>query len=260
LSGKRVVIIIGGGSGIGRAAVLKFLSEGSIVCACDINKDRLDQLKKYVNENGDISNGNLHTYELNVTKVNECENVINAVLKDHSQIDVLTNCAGISIIDSVENMGDKEWDSMVDVNLKGTFFMCRFAIPSLEKTKGAIINMSSCSGILGGTHEVIYSATKGGIITLTKALAVELASRNIRVNTIAPGDVETNMFVKNAELTGQDMEGFKKELLAEYPGGTNARLGQPEEIAEIIYFLSSPKVGIISGAVVSADGGFAAGY
>lgn len=254
---KKVVLITGGGSGIGKATALKFLENGATVFISDISNDNLEAtVKQYENYKE-----SLHTIQADVSKVMDCKKMIDAVIKKEGKLDVLVNSAGISIIGIIEEMTEAQWDQLIDINLKGTFFTSKYAIPKLEKTKGSIINMSSCSGILGGTHEVMYSASKGGIAVLTKALAIELASKKIRVNAVCPGDVETSMLEKNVqECANNDRDAFCKELLSAYPAGKNARFAQPEEIAEIIYFLASPKVGIITGALISADGGFAAGY
>ena len=255
---NKVVVITGGGSGIGKATAQKFLENGAIVYICDISEENL----KKAAEELELSKGRLECKVLDVTDFDMCGSVLAEIAQAEGRIDSLINSAGVSIIAPVEEMDEKEWDFMIDINLKGTFSMCRHAIPYLEETKGSIVNVSSCSGILGGTDEIIYSASKGGIILLTKALAVELACKNIKVNTVAPGDVDTEMFNKNAEAcSGGDREAFMKELLEAYPAGAEAgRLARPQEVADTIYFLALPSIGIMTGAVVSLDGGFAAGY
>jgi NAD(P)-dependent dehydrogenase (short-subunit alcohol dehydrogenase family) len=253
----RVVLITGGGSGIGRAAALKFLENGDVVYISDISRRNLDTVKSEYAGFGD----RLRCIQTDVSVVADCEDMVRKVVEGSRRLDVLVNSAGISIIGPIEQMGETEWNRVIDINLKGTFFACRFAIPELEKTEGVIVNLSSVSGLLGGTHEIIYSASKGGTAVLTKALALELAPKKVRVNAVCPGDVATEMLEKNVEeCAGGDREGFYKELLSAYPAGENARFARPEEIAEIICFLASPSVGIINGALISADGGFAAGY
>lgn len=253
----KIVAITGGGSGIGRATAEKFLKNNATVYLLDISEENLKNTARDIEKKG----GKLCTMQLDVTDFDRCGKVLKEIYHKEGKLDVLINSAGVSIIAPVEEMTEKDWHLMIDVNLKGTFSMCRHAIPYLEETKGAIVNLSSCSGIMGGSHEVIYSASKGGIILLTKALAVELACKGIKVNTVAPGDTDTNMFEEAVRLQGDgDRAAFTEELLSAYPAGAAGRLARPEEIADTIYFLASPEIGIMTGAVVSVDGGFAAGY
>lgn len=254
---NKVVLITGGGSGIGKAAALKFLENGATVFISDIS---ITNLETTVQEFGSYED-KIHAIGADVSKVVDCEKMVEEIISKVGRLDVLVNSAGVSIIGPIEEMTEDQWNTLIDINLKGTFFTSKYAIPELEKTEGCIVNMSSCSGILGGTYEVMYSASKGGIAVLTKALAIELAPKKVRVNAVCPGDVETNMLKKNVqEFANNYKEAFCKELLSAYPAGENARFARPEEIAEIIYFLASPKVGIMTGALISADGGFTAGY
>jgi NAD(P)-dependent dehydrogenase (short-subunit alcohol dehydrogenase family) len=157
-------------------------------------------------------------------------------------------------------MTEGDWDRVVDVNLKGTFFMCRHAIPALEASGGCIVNISSDAGLWGNKEAAIYCASKGGVTVLTKALAVELAPRGVRVNAVCPGDVDSPMIRYQAETFGGGDPGrYLADLLAAYPQRP-ARFIRPDEVAELVAFLCSERATPITGAAISIDFGLTAGY
>jgi NAD(P)-dependent dehydrogenase (short-subunit alcohol dehydrogenase family) len=157
-------------------------------------------------------------------------------------------------------MTEADWDRVVDVNLKGTFAMCRHAIPALEATGGCIVNVSSDAGLWGNKGAAIYCASKGGVTVLSKALAVELAGRGIRVNAVCPGDVDSPMIrYQAATFGGGDPERYLAELLTAYPQ-KEPRFIRPDEVAELIAFLCSERAAPITGAAISIDFGLTAGY
>ena len=158
-------------------------------------------------------------------------------------------------------MTEADWDRVVDVNLKGTFFACSRAIPELKKTEGCIINLSSDAGVVGTPETAIYTASKGGVSLMTKALAIELAPHLVRVNAVCPADIMTPMLQYQADTYGEgDPEGYFKRLLGSYFQGDKARFITPEEVAELIFFLASAPATPITGANISIDFGSSAGY
>ena len=158
-------------------------------------------------------------------------------------------------------MTEEQWDRTVDVNLKGTFFCCRFAIPELKKTQGRIINLSSDAGVVGTPETAIYSASKGGVSLLTKALALELAPDLVGVNAVCPADVMTPMLEGQArDFGGGDEKGYLERLLTGYAQREKARFITPQEVAELIFYLASPLAAPITGALISIDFGTSAGY
>jgi NAD(P)-dependent dehydrogenase (short-subunit alcohol dehydrogenase family) len=170
------------------------------------------------------------------------------------------NCAGVWIEGPTDTMTEADWDRVVDVNLKGTFGMCRHAIPALEATGGCIVNVSSDAGLWGNKGAAIYCASKGGVTVLTKALAVELAERGIRVNAVCPGDVDSPMIRYQAEaFGGGDPEAYRARLLAAYPQRP-PRFIRPDEVADLIAYLCSERAAPITGAAISIDFGLTAGY
>jgi NAD(P)-dependent dehydrogenase (short-subunit alcohol dehydrogenase family) len=176
------------------------------------------------------------------------------------RLDVLVNCAGVWVEGPTDTMTEADWDRVVDVNLKGTFLMCRHAIPALETTRGCIVNVSSDAGLWGNKGAAIYSASKGGVTVLSKALAVELAERGIRVNAVCPGDVDSPMIHYQAETFGDgDPDGYLARLLEAYPQRP-PRFIRPDEVAELIAYLCSDRAAPITGAAISIDFGLTAGY
>jgi NAD(P)-dependent dehydrogenase (short-subunit alcohol dehydrogenase family) len=186
--------------------------------------------------------------------------MVDAVIEGAGRLDVLVNSAGVWVEGSSDSMTEEEWDRTIDVNLKGTFFCCRYAIPALERTQGCIVNISSDAGVHGTAGNAIYDASKAGVNNLTRSLALELAPRGIRVNAICPADVDTPMLAGQASVYGgDDPQGYLAALLASRPQGRRARFIRPEEIAELVVFLASGKVDPITGACISIDFGMTAG-
>jgi len=255
---NKTIIITGGGSGIGRSAAEKFLKKGATVYINGRTEAKLKETCKAlrsISEKIDFITGD-------VSNVSACEGIVKRVVSKENRIDVLINSAGIWFEGPSDAVTEDLWDRCIDINLKGTFFMCRYAIPYLEKTKGCIINVSSDSGLVGNKEGAVYCASKGGITLLTKSLAVELAERKIRVNAVCPGDVMTPMLEKALIEYGQgDAKTYYRQILKEYPQkAAHARFTTPEEVAEAIYFLSKPEVEAITGACLSIDFGLTAGY
>lgn len=252
----KVVIITGGSGGMGKACAKRFLKDGSIVWIADINEENLA-----ITVEGLKALGEIHSLTTDVTKVTDIENLINTVVKESGKLDVVVNSAGVWVEGNSDEMTEAMWDRTVDVNLKGTFFVCSRAIPELEKTKGCIVNISSDAGVVGNPGNCIYNASKGGITLMTKSLGLELAPRQIRVNAVAPSDVMSPMLEYQANTYGEgDPKGYLDTLLAKYPQKAHARFIRVEEIAECVYFLANPAVSPITGTTLSIDFGVTAGY
>jgi NAD(P)-dependent dehydrogenase (short-subunit alcohol dehydrogenase family) len=251
--GGRVVLITGGAGGIGRAAAARFRELGDTVVLTDIDPDGLARVAE--------SLGAPHTIAADVTVVAECERAVEETVSRHGRLDVLVNCAGVWVEGPTSEMTERQFDRTMDVNLKGTFFMCRYAIPHLERTEGCIVNLSSDVGLIGSPGATIYSASKGGVSLLTRSLGLELATRGVRVNAVCPNDVETPMLEGQArDFGGGDADGYFGRLLAAYPQRDQARFIRPEEVASLIAYLASPLAAPITGALVSIDFGTSAGY
>jgi 3-oxoacyl-[acyl-carrier protein] reductase len=241
LKGK-VTIITGGARGIGREIALLFAKEGSDIALFDINQQQLTQTERDIQAGGRSALGLV----VDVTNYSQVEDAANKTLDKFKKIDILINNAGITRDALLIRMSESDWDNVLDINLKGTFNCCKAVCKIMMKANsGRIVNISSIIGLMGNAGQVNYSASKAGIIGLTKSLAKELASRNINVNAIAPGFIETDMTAKLAP----DM---REKLLKLIPA---SKLAQPIEVAKTALFLSSELSDYITGQVIQVDGG-----
>ena len=255
---NRVVLVTGAAGGIGKAVARRFLSEGAQVFAADLRADRLEAA---VAELAGSPGAAIYPIEADVTVVADCARMVAVAAAGGGRLDALVNCAGLWVEGPTETMSEDDWDRVVSVNLKGTFFCCRFAIPELRKTQGCIVNVSSEAGVVGTPETAIYTASKGGVNLLTKSLALELAGDLVRVNAVCPGDVATPMLQYQADTYGGgDPEGYLRRLLGSYAQGERARFIRPDEIAELVYYLAGEKAAPITGALLSIDFGTSAGY
>ncbi|HST38723.1 MAG TPA: SDR family oxidoreductase, partial [Conexibacter sp.] len=190
-----------------------------------------------------------------------CDEIVATALAATGRLDCLVSAAGVWTEGPAEETREEEWERVLDVNLKGLFFLAAAAIPHLARGGGgSIVNLSSDAGIQGNDGAAVYCASKGGVSNLTRALALELAPRGIRVNAVCPGDVETPMLAHQAETYGGgDPDGYRRALLDAYPQRGAARFTRPEEVAELIWYLAQPAAAPITGANMSIDFGLSAG-
>jgi NAD(P)-dependent dehydrogenase (short-subunit alcohol dehydrogenase family) len=250
--GHRVVLVTGAAGGIGRAAAARFRDRGDTVALSDVDADGLAKVA------ADL--GIADTVVADVTVVADCERAVAETVRRHGRLDALVNCAGVWVEGPTAETTEAEYDRTMAVNLKGTYFMCRYAIPHLERTEGCIVNLSSDAGMLGSAGAAVYSASKGGVSNLTRSLAVELAPKLVRANAVCPNDVETPMLAGQARVYGgDDPQGYLAGLLAGYPQGERARFIKPEEVAALIAYLASDEAAPITGACIAIDFGSTAG-
>ena len=208
------------------------------------SEERAKEVKQTIEENG----GKASIYKCNVSDFEACEAMIKDIVKEHGRLDILINNAGITKDGLIMKMKEEDFDSVLNVNLKGTFNTIRHSARQMLRQKsGKIINISSVSGILGNPGQMNYCASKAGVIGMTKSMARELASRGIRVNAVAPGFIET-------EMLDQMTDAAKEAGKAQIPFG---RYGKTEEIANTVAFLASEKASYITGQVICVDGGMA---
>ncbi|MGH2843682.1 MAG: SDR family NAD(P)-dependent oxidoreductase, partial [Solirubrobacteraceae bacterium] len=172
----------------------------------------------------------------------------------------VVNAAGVWTEGASENTTEVEWDTVLGVNLKGLFFVCAAAIPHLAQSSGSIVNLSSDAGIQGNNGAAVYCASKGGVTNLTRALALELAPRGVRVNAVCPADVDTPMLATQASRFGNgDPDGYLRALLEHYPQRNGARFVRADEVAELVWYLTQPVAAAITGTNLSIDFGLSAG-
>lgn len=238
----KVSVITGGARGIGREIALLFAKEGSDIVLFDVNQEQLDKTTKDIESLGRSALGLV----VDVTKLDQVDAAMNKTLDKFKKIDILINNAGITRDALLIRMSEADFDAVININLKGCFNCCKAVCKIMMKQRsGRIVNMASIIGVMGNAGQVNYSASKAGMIGVTKSLAKELASRNINVNAIAPGFIETDMTAKLAPE-------IREQLLKMIPAG---RLAQPVEVAKAALFLSSELSDYITGQVVQVDGG-----
>jgi meso-butanediol dehydrogenase/(S,S)-butanediol dehydrogenase/diacetyl reductase len=245
---NRIVLITGGNRGIGLATARLFVAEDAqvVLFARDVKA-------------GAAAVGSLpgaHFIHGDVTRAANCERGVAETLRLCGGLDILVNCAGIIHRNrTVEQTSEAEWDATFDVNVKGTFLMCKNALPALRKHRGCIVNVSSYVGLVGFAGAAAYAASKAAIVNLTRSMALDHAREGIRVNAVCPGSVETDMIHAAWEQFGN--VGEARRLWAEkHPLG---RIATPEEVARAILFLASNEASFITGAALPVDGGITAG-
>jgi NAD(P)-dependent dehydrogenase (short-subunit alcohol dehydrogenase family) len=241
----KVVLITGAASGMGLAFARRFAAAGAGLALADIDAERLAAAAA---ELGDKACAIL----ADVAQAADCARMVAETAQRHGRIDLLINSAGVWLEGPAAEVSEAAWDRCLDINLKGTFFACRHAIPELRKTGGAIVNIASDAGLMGSAGAAVYCASKGGVVLLTKALALELAPEGVRVNAICPCDVETPMLAGQAAVYGQgDPEGYLSRLRAIYPQGARARFARAEEVAELVFAVAALEP--VTGACLSID-------
>jgi NAD(P)-dependent dehydrogenase (short-subunit alcohol dehydrogenase family) len=250
LSGK-VALITGGGTGIGRAIALAFAREGASLALAG---RRLDKLKEVV---GEVKNqgGVAKTVECDVTRAKDAERAVMEAAKQFGKLNVLVNNAGTLSVSTVDNISEEEWDRVMTVNVKGPFLMSRAALKEFRKAGGgAIVNIGSVLGLVAMQNRAAYCASKGGVTLLTKAMALDHAHENVRVNCICPSIVETDL-VKGLFNDTEQGKALRKAREGTIPLG---RFGKPMDVAELAVFLASEESAWITGAAIPLDGGLTA--
>lgn len=241
----KVALVTGASRGIGKAIALSFSREGAfVIINYNGNKEKAEEVKNEILKSG----GKAETYHCNVAAAEEVKEMIYSIIKTYGKLDILVNNAGITKDGLIMKMSENDFDDVIDINLKGTFLCTKCAARQMMKQRsGRIINMSSVVGVMGNAGQVNYSASKAGIIGLTKSMAKEIGSRGVTVNAVAPGYIETDM-------TNELSDSVKEKILEGVP---LKRMGKPEDIAEACTFLASDKASYITGQVIGINGGMA---
>ncbi len=241
LDGK-VALITGSARGIGKAIAVKLAQEGADIVIVDVNLELAEETAKEIEGMGRKS----IAYKMDVTNLEEVEKTMEDVVNKMGKIDILVNNAGITKDNLMLRMKESDWDAVIAVNLKGVFNCSKAVLKYMMKQRsGKIINIASIIGLIGNPGQANYSASKAGVIALTKTMAKEIGSRNINVNAIAPGYIDT-------EMTRKLPENIRQEMLKLIPLG---RMGQPEDVANVAAFLASDDANYITGQVIVVDGG-----
>jgi NAD(P)-dependent dehydrogenase (short-subunit alcohol dehydrogenase family) len=239
-----VALITGAAGGIGGATLQRFVAGGWMVAAVDLAEV--------------ASNDAVLSIRANLAEVEQCRRAVADAVAWAGHLDVVVNAAGVWTEGPSAETTEAEWDRVVDLNLKGLYFVSSAAIPHLTSTRGCIVNMSSDAGVQGNAGAAVYCASKGGVTNLTRAMALELAPSGVRVNAVCPGDVDSPM-LRGQAAASPDPAKYLDKLLRGYPQGPSARFIDPAEIDELIWFLCQPSATAITGANISIDLGLSAG-
>ena len=245
---NKVALITGGTSGIGEAAAQLFAREGASVAITGRSEERGFAVTEKILGSG----GEALFIRTDVRSGEECQRAVNGTVNAFGRLDVLFNNAGVFVAHTALDCSEEEWDLQIDVNLKGTFLMSKAALPHMiQQGKGVIINNSSGWGIVGGDRAAAYCASKGGVVLLTKAMAVDHGRQGIRVNCICPGDVDTPMLPEDARVRGLKWDDY----LAGCANRPSGRIGTADEIAKAVLFLACDDSSFMTGAALVVDGG-----
>lgn len=250
---NRATLITGGTSGIGEATAQLFAEEGAKVAIIGRNAERGKAIADRIRS----SYGDAIFVQADVRRADECRNAVDRTTSEFGRLDVLFNNAGTYIANDTVGCSEEEWDDQVDTSLKGTFLMSKFALPHMiDQGAGSIINCASGWGLVGGAKAVAYCAAKGGMVVMTKAMAIDHGPQGIRVNAVCPGDTDTPMEHEDARAQGVAWDDYVRHAVT---GRPIERMATPDEIAQAVLFLASDDSSYVTGAALPVDGGGVAG-
>ena len=238
---NKIVVVTGATSGIGHAAALGFARQGATVAGIGRDSATLD----------DLSTKGIRSYRADLSVENETSEVVTALMHDLGGIDVLVNAAGIIATGSIEDTSLTDYDTMMGINVRSIFHLMQLCLPSIIERKGNIVNVSSVTGLRAFPGVLAYCVSKAALDQLTRCAALELASKGVRVNSVNPGVVRTNLHVRSG-MGSEAYDAFVEHGKTTHPIG---RIGKPEEVADLIMYLASNLAGWITGSTYSIDGG-----
>jgi len=242
-----VALITGASSGIGAATAIAFAEAGWDVMAAGRDEGRLEEV-------ADVSD-HIATWTGELVESEDCDELVADTIDEFGNIDCLVNCAGVIVRANAADTSDDDWRLTMGINLDAVFYLSRAALPYLLKTTGSIVNVASDWGLKGGERAAAYCASKGAVVQLTKAMAIDHARDGLRINAVCPGDIDTPMLVSEAAEEGIDLLEHLAQAAEDSPNG---RIGTPEEVAALILFLASDAATHITGTAIPIDGGASA--
>lgn len=245
---NKVTLVTGAASGMGRATCKRFAAEGASVFAIDIDETGLAELASEIKAEGGI----ISTQVCNVSNKDACTAAVNAAVDTYGKLDTLANVAGIVRFNHSTELSEQEWNLVLAINLSGPMYLSQAAIPHLLETSGSIVNVCSNAGLMGQAYTAAYCASKGGLVQLTRSMAMEFMKQSIRINAVCPGGTDTAM------NKGIDFpEGVDWDLIDRYTGKRG--MAPAEDLASAIAYLASDEAGTIHGSIFSVDNGIMAG-
>ncbi|MCY4436229.1 MAG: SDR family oxidoreductase [Chloroflexi bacterium] len=251
LQGK-VALITGGGSGIGEAMALRFAAEGAATAIVDLNQKGAERVVSAIQKTG----GRAHAIAADVASENDVRAMLAETQDRFGPLDILVNNAGIYVDKDIEGTTEDEWDRIMNVNVKSLLWTCKYALPSLKETKGVILNIASMVGVHAQPHSIAYCASKGAVITFTRALALDCAQYGVRANSLCPSSVATPLFESFLNVQ-PDPDEARAGVAARAPLGY---ISSPEQMADAALFLVSDESSYFTGTELYADGGGTLGY
>jgi NAD(P)-dependent dehydrogenase (short-subunit alcohol dehydrogenase family) len=245
----KTALITGATSGIGEAAALLFAEEGAGVAVVGRDADRGHAVEERIRSAG----GEAVFVRADVRRSDDCERAVAETVGAFGRVDVLFNNAGVYVANDTIGCSEEEWDAQVDTSLKGAFLMSKFALPHMvAQGSGSIVNCSSGWGLVGGEQAVAYCAAKGGMVVMTKAMALDHGPQGIRVNAVCPGDTDTPMEREDAKTQGLSWDEYVRRAIEGLP---IPRMASPDEVARAVLFLASDESSFVTGAALPVDGG-----
>ena len=244
------VLITGSSRGIGYGIAEAFIKSGAKIAINGRTQESVDAAMEKFGHNDQLVSA-----PGDISKVSECQRLVNTAIEKLGGLDILVNSAGIGAGRPIEDCDEQMWDDHLDVNLKGLFFVSQTALPELRKSKGNIVNISSDAGLIGVPGIVVYCGSKGGVVMMSKAMALEVAPDNVRVNCVCPGYVATDM-IKSSVQRKPDPEAAWQKMIDYAP---LKRIGEPSEIAAAVQYLASEDAIFVTGIALPVDGGTTAG-
>jgi len=242
-----VALVTGASSGIGAAIAIEFADAGWEVMAAGRDEGRLEEV-------ADVS-PSISTWAGDLADSEDCDELVADAIDEFGSLDCLVNAAGVLLRGSADEITDDDWRDTLAINLDVPFFLSRAALPHLIKSEGSIVNIASVCGLEAGDRSVAYSVSKGGLILMTRAMALDHAADGLRINAVCPGDVDTPMLTKEAEQQDKDIDEYLAELAEQSPNG---RIATPEDVAALVLFLAGDAARHMTGTVIPVDGGLMA--